>query len=212
MKRVLFMCTLLSSAAASANTVPSILPDGKYEKECQNIRVQKLDEKIEGMEADADGLSRSVEIETGTAMYLTVGDTTTIKDVTTARGDQGESASEDVTQRTIKAAGDGRFEETGIIKGRITKPVEHEMTVNYKRTFRVRGDMELTLTATQGDEAERPGRTESVVTKNADGSYTMLSYLREGFRQERKDHGNGAFNPAKFVYQMQSNCRYTPIK
>jgi hypothetical protein len=226
MYKVLALSFSFISAHAIAASIPSILPDGKYDMACENITVEKYDSPAPGssdiplpVEVDSDGISRTVEYQLGTSVFLTSGNSTTIKDMYTSQSKDFSSETEDLTQRTTKAIGNNQFEESGtststtIIKdnGEI-KGTTHTYTNTWSRTLAVQGNFEVNLKAKSGDQPEAPGRGESHVTKNSDGSYTIISYIREGFRRERRELKNGAYTYGKFIYQTISNCKYAPMK
>lgn len=225
MNKSCILSAFIFSSHAMAATVPSTLPDGKYSSECQMITVEKYDPAPSGStessiakNADANGIVRLVENESGTATYITSGDLTTIKQVYSV---QGESAlqGEDLIQKTIKAVGENQFEEVGTVTSSLTLPANKDSKShktsqihNWKRTFAVQGNFEINLKSKNGDDPEIPGRSEVVVTKNSDGSYDVISYAREGFHREAKKLDGGVQTQGRFIYQASSICRYTPTK
>lgn len=218
MKKSLILSLLVLSANALAASIPSNLPDGKYEMECQTITVEKYEPPAPDS-ADTSGIVRRVEYQSGTAIYLTSGDLTTIKEVYSTKGDGFVGRGEDLIQKTVKEIGEHQFEETASVTGSftlpdagVTKQPPFTEVRNWKRTFSVKDNFEINLKAKTDDEPEVLGRSETVVSKNSDGSYNILSYLREGYHRERKELKNGLFSSAKYIYQTNSICRYTPVK
>lgn len=217
-KKPLILSLFVLSAKAMAASVPSSLPDGKYKMECQTISIEKY-EPPTPRSTDTSGVVRRVESQSGTAIYLTSGDLTTIKEVYSTKGDGAVGRGEDFIQKTVKEIGEHQFEETASVTSSFTlsdagftkQPPLTEVR-HWTRTFSVKDNFEINLKIKSGDEPELLGRSETVVSKNADGSYNMFSYLREGYHLERKEIKSGVFSSAKYIYQANSICRYAPVK
>jgi hypothetical protein len=220
------LSAFIVSMNAMAASIPSNLPDGKYTMDCQNISVVKYDPPAPGSTdnpvpegTDSNGITRKVQYQTGTSIYITSGDTTTIKEVYSVRSDDFSGSGEDLTQKVVKSVGDNQFEESETVTNTFTIPDTGDIkgqtssdTYSWKRTFAVQGNFEVSLKTKNGDDPEVPGHSEALVTKNSDGSYTIVSYIREGFHQDRENLKDGAYVPAKYLYQTDSICKYTPAK
>lgn len=226
MYKSLVLSAFILSANAMAASIPSNLPDGKYTTECQNITVEKYDPPAPGLTdhpvpkgTDSNGITRRVQYQTGTSLYITSGDSTTIKEVYSIQSDDYSADTEDLTQKTVKAVGDNQFEESATVTSTTTTKDNGDIkgktftdSYSWKRTLAVQDNFEVNVKSKNGDEPETPGRGESLVTKNSDGSYTVFGYIREGIHRDGKDLKNGAYTLGKFVYQSDSICRYTPSK
>lgn len=216
MKKLLFFTGLLVSANAMADSIPSNLPDGKYNMECQTVVVEKYDSPApDSVVVDANGITRSTYTQTGTALYITSGESMTIKEVTSTQGRKFNTKEEALMQKTWKSLGDKKFEEIVTVTSTSTtegfdKPSTEKET--WKRTFEVQDNFEVNLTTQRNDEPEAAARGEALTTKNSDGSYTIFTYIREGIRHERKEIAEGVYRPARLVLQSNSICNYTPAK
>lgn len=224
MKCSLLLALISVPISALAASVPSTLPDGKYAMECQMITVEKFDPPAAGSNnpypkgTDANGMSRRVQSEKGTTVFVSAGDSVTIKDTYTLTGEDYSIDAVDVTQATIKSV-DNNFEESATVTSTDTYKGEgidqgqtSTASSTWSRTFAVEGNFEINLKAKDGDDPEAPGRSETLVTKNEDGSYSMVSYIREGYHQDAKTLKGGATTLGGYIYQSDSICNYTPTK
>lgn len=224
MYKSLVLSVFFLSADAMAASIPSNLPDGKYTMECKNITVEKYDPPAPGATdrplpegTDSNGITRRVQYQTGTSLYITSGDSTTIKDVYSIQSDNYSTDVEDLTQKTVKMIGDNQFEESATVTSTTTRKDNGDIkgetfidSYSWKRTIAVQGNFEVNVKSKNGDEPEVPGRGETLVTKNSDGSYTIVSYIREHFHKDRKELESGVYTLGKFIYRSDSICRYTP--
>lgn len=204
MKVYLLLTFAIISAQAVASPLPSVLPDGRYSFECQSLVVKKDDER---------GLIRDVLFSQGTIVVISNGDQTITKEVSTTKGEDGKvfETSETVTQSTIKSLGNNQYEEQATSTSRWSDEASkiHENKVVWKRVVEVNGNFEANLKVQRNDEIERQGFGEAYTHKVMDGVYVVTDYIREGYRQEGRDLGNGSYIPGVYFYHNTSTCKYT---
>lgn len=204
MKVYLFLVFAIFSAQAGASPLPSVLPDGRYSLECQSLVVKKDDER---------GVIRNVLFSQGTIVVLSNGDQTITKEVSTTKGEDGKvfETRETVVQSTIKSIGNNQYEEQATSTSRWADEDSkvRENKVVWRRVIEVNGNFEANLKVQRNDEIERAGFGETYTHKVMDGVYVVTVYIREGYRQEGKDLGNGSYIPSVYFYHNTSTCKYT---
>lgn len=186
--------------------IPSRLPDGAYKFECWGYNVQIPEGKTE--------IQRTDSSSNGSALVITQNGTTLVKETSTSNWN-GTSTSDVTTMTsTYEKLSDGSFKQTTDVVAKSTVDGEsYDDTQHYYRIFRTtdRG-FEYNVLVKNGDEAEKPGIGESFVQVMPDGRIVILDYVREKYKRERKDRGNGAYSPGAEVFQSAGTCIYTPAK
>lgn len=221
MKMSWVLFALVVSSNAMAASLPSILPDGWYKFECEDITVEKFDPPAPGEPerstpkgTDASGITRLVTHRSGRSDFKTDGITTTIREVYDFKGSDFAGKGEEETKKNVKPLEGNQFEEEATITSKTTMENDPSGPLNetdkMKRTVAVQGGFEVNVKVKNGDEPEVPGIGETFVTKNEDGSYTVVSYRRENSHQPEQRLPSGIVRPGKFVYQYTSACRYEP--
>lgn len=204
MKVFLLMVVSIVGVQAVASPLPSVLPDGKYFFECQTLTVKKDDER---------GMVRDVIFTQGTSVVISSGDQTTTKEISTSKGEDGKvfGTYETVTQSTLKSLSNNQYEEqiTSVTRWADEASKVQESKMGWRRVVEVTGNFEINLKVQRDGESEKPGVGETYTNKVMDGVYLITGYNREGYRQERRDLGNGFYILGSYIYQKASTCKYT---
>jgi hypothetical protein len=216
-KRLLFVLAFFGTGAV-AEVVPFVPADGKYSMRCQMFDAATFDQ-VEGGLPDSlkkrtgpDGVTRDSSEAIGTAIYLTVGDITHLKQALRERSSDYVRNTELTRTFSRKRISENQFEEvssftsTSEIDGR-----KNSVSGSFKRLFAVYDNFEVSLRVNIGQPDEAVGRGEIVTTKHEDGSFTRTYYIRDGFRQDRRQLEGGSYTLGKFVHQMTWTCTYKPM-